>query len=160
MRDPKKRMKSAVVEICRESVWYCAERKKNNNNNSNKIGMPSFWSSKNYWRKSVSVGLSEVLRNTGITLSRIHTRVLNAGITARLDIADDRLIVLAAVCAMRVDVAVVWVLTIVASRGVDSGHVAFLRCIRTVGCGVGGGCIGGAAVDVTVAVVRSHWGAT
>lgn len=74
--------------------------------------MPSFCRSK---MKSESVESSEVLRNTGITLSWINTGVLDAGITTRLNITDHRLVVIATVCAVSVDVAIVRVLPIVAS---------------------------------------------
>lgn len=76
--------------------------------------MPSFLEIKEY-RKSESVEPSEVLRDTGIALSWIDARVFNAGIAACLDVTDHRLVVVPAVCPVRVDVAVVRVLTVVAS---------------------------------------------
>lgn len=70
---------------------------------------------KDYWRGSESVEPSEVLRNAGITLSWENTGVLDACITARLNITDHRLVVIATVCAVSVDVAIVRVLAVVAS---------------------------------------------
>lgn len=89
--------------------------KKKNRTKTKRKGNAELLKIKDYWRKSESVEPSEVLRNTGITLSWINTGVLDAGITARLNIADHRLVVIATVCAGRVDVAIIRVLTVVAS---------------------------------------------
>lgn len=104
-------MKSAVVEI--ERVCGIVQEKKKPEQKQN--GNAELLKIKDYWRKSESVELSEVLCNTGITLSWINTGVLDAGITARLNITDHRLVVIATVCAVGVDVTIVWVLTVVAS---------------------------------------------
>lgn len=120
MRDPK-RTNEVGGGRDRKSVWYCARYK-----NKNIKGDAELLEIKDYWRKSESVGPSEVLRDTGIPLSWINTGVLDAGIAARLDITDHRLIVVSAIGSVCVDVAVVRVLAVVASGGVDGGHVTFL----------------------------------
>lgn len=104
-------MKSAVVEI--ERAYGIVQGRKKQQKNIK--GNAELLEIRDYWRKSESVGPSEVLRDTGIPLSWINTGVLDAGIAARLDITDHRLIVISAVCAVCVDVAVVRVLTVVAS---------------------------------------------
>jgi len=112
MRDPKKeRMKSAVVEI--ERVCGIVQEKKQREQKQQ--GNAELLKIKDYGRKSESVEPSEVLRNTGITLSWINTGVLDAGITACLNITDHGLVVIATVCAVGVDVAIVRVLAVVAS---------------------------------------------
>lgn len=71
-------------------------------------------------------GILEVLSNSGITLSRVNTGVLDASVAARLDIPDDRLVGIIPVGAMSGHLAVVRVIAIVTTRRVCSRHVALL----------------------------------
>ena len=89
--------------------------------------MPSFW-----MRLKKKSGL-EVLGNTGIPLSWVDPGVFDACVAACLDIANDGLIGLVTVGTVGIDVAVVRVFTVVATRGVCCRHVAFFRCLGVVG---------------------------
>jgi hypothetical protein len=89
--------------------------------------VPGFW-----LRLKRKPGL-EVLGNAGIPLSRVDTGVFDACVATCLDITNDGLVGLVTVGTVSVDVAVVRVFTVVATRGMCGRHVAFFRSLGAVG---------------------------
>lgn len=95
----------------------------------------------------------EILGNTGVAGSRVDTGILDARVTARLDIPNDGLIILTTIRAMVGHLPVVRVIPIVARRRMAPRHVALLRGLGVVGSRVRGRGIRGSAMDVAGAGV-------